>query len=132
MTKGTLKTVTVTVLSGITGMILGGWLVMWITAAKSGEQAMVALQNDLSALGYLEKHDLPRAHHMLRLAVENNLILVDRHGAAALNRYDEHAVSRWVKQYREIRDAHPLIDYKDGGTLAALIDQIVRKHVDVD
>ena len=56
-------------------------------SGQLGEMAMGAMMQEVSALAYLERQDMPSAQRMLRMAVESNILAVSKSGTPVLDRY---------------------------------------------
>jgi len=78
----------------------------------------------LAAIAYLEKNDLPKANYLLRVMLDGNLLTFTRLGTATFDEQSPQAKQKLLSTYKDIRNAHPPIDYADGGTMNASVEAV--------
>lgn len=110
---------------GIVSFFAGAIIFESRAKKEKGELAMGALMMEISALGYLEKGDVKNSHQMLRMAIENNLLLVSKYDSPILGAHIPGSKTKWLTRYAEIRSKYPPIDYRDDGSYNKKIDAIL-------
>ena len=94
-------------------------------SGQLGEMAMGAMMQEVSALAYLERQDMPSAQRMLRMAVESNILAVSKSGTPVLDRYAPTSRAEWFTRYADIRSKYGSIDYADDGYVNRQLDSIL-------
>lgn len=96
---------------------------------ESGERALSNFMDGLFALSYLEKPDIEGARHMLRVAIDGNLLTAYRYGTPAFDAYtsshNPNAKNSLLIQYDAIRKKYPPVEYSDGGAINRDVDRIL-------
>lgn len=84
---------------------------------------MSCFMDDLAALSYLEKGTPDNAKHSLRVAIEGNILNLERYGVSAVEKQNPEAKKKLFAHYDSIRKKYPPIDYRDDGSMNRRIEQ---------
>ncbi len=114
------------ILSCVAFFLVGYYMSTLRHDAEVGERALANFHDGVSALGYLEKGDIPNTRKMIQIMVEGNLITSTHYGTP----YTDTATDGGYKNslfvhYRDIRAKYPPIEYSDGGAMNHEVEAIL-------